>query len=203
MAAMVKDKNGEEQDSHNNARVAGNQPGRINLFTYNFLQFGRGNDQQVHYRVHRFKSVVGEKKIPGQVLVLHEPQKQVETYDTVKKDQYAGCCAMIEGPQKRDRLTIGRDRQYKEEQIEPAEQSHSQRPPHFVLVMNVAIFHAGPALRYFLALLTFGFAHIADGNTNKDDYQYKSAKNPVCRTETEHFQLLLNASAASSIRPIS
>jgi hypothetical protein len=72
-----------------------------------------------------------------------------------------------------------------------------------VLVMNVAIFHAGPALGYFLALLTFGFAHIADRNTHKDDCQDKSAKNPVCRTETEHYQLLLKASAASSIRPIS
>jgi hypothetical protein len=45
--------------------------------------------------------------------------------------------------------------------------------------------------------------HVAQDNADEDDDQDKSYENPICGAESEHYRLLLNASAASFVMPIS
>ena len=43
--------------------------------------------------------------------------------------------------------------------------------------------------------------HVAQDNADEDDYQNKSYENPIGGAESEHYRLLLKASAASFTMP--
>jgi hypothetical protein len=59
--------------------------------------------------------------------------------------------------------------------------------------------YQGGSIPWSLLLLS----HVADSDATEDNNQNQTAKEPVCRTETKHDQLLLKASAASVIKPAS
>jgi hypothetical protein len=100
-------------------------------------------------------------------------------------------------------VSEGRHGQKEKEQVQSSQKNYSQWSSLLMFVVVVDFHHKPLVLGFLTADLALLLAHIADGNTKKDYQQDAAAENPVRRTETEHAQLLLNASAASFIKPIS
>jgi hypothetical protein len=88
-------------------------------------------------------------------LTLHKTQKQIETDQAVKKNQDVGCPALINSSEKGNRLAVAGYGEKKKEQIEAPEQCHPERSPKFMIVINVALFHAVPVSEIYCFLWGF------------------------------------------------
>jgi hypothetical protein len=117
---------GQEQNCQSGGNITGEQPLTAYSFSRNFLQFSRGYEIEIYYRIDYLEQIIAEQKIPGKKLPFHNPQEQVKTQDAVGKYEQPGGRAGINMSQEGERIAVGGSGNQKKEEIQSGQKVQSQ-----------------------------------------------------------------------------